>query len=116
MKEEALVSSKDIMQVDLDLNRTFGSHIIFWDYYGVREMKEEALVSSRDITQIDLDVNRTFGSHIMFWDTTGSGEAEGPGGIGLLHDAVENDHLEIVHLLPFDGSDPTLATFSGVMI
>ncbi|CAK7313905.1 hypothetical protein VULLAG_LOCUS17904 [Vulpes lagopus] len=105
MKEEALVSSKDIMQVDLDLNRTFGSHIIFWDYYGVREMKEEALVSSRDITQIDLDVNRTFGSHIMFWDTTGSD-------VWLLHDAVENDHLEIVHLLPFDGSDPTLATFS----
>ena len=35
MKEEALVSSRDITQVDLDVNRTFSSHIIFWDYYGV---------------------------------------------------------------------------------
>ena len=35
MKEEALVSSRDIMQVDLDVNRMFSSHIIFWDYYGV---------------------------------------------------------------------------------
>ena len=33
MKEEDLVSSSDIMQVDLDVNRTFSSHIIFWDYY-----------------------------------------------------------------------------------
>ena len=31
MKEEALVSSRDITQVDLDFNRTFGSHTIFWD-------------------------------------------------------------------------------------
>ena len=31
MKEEALVSSRDITQVDLDVNRTFGSHTIFWD-------------------------------------------------------------------------------------
>ena len=29
MKEEALVSSRDITQVDLDVNRTFGSHIIY---------------------------------------------------------------------------------------
>ena len=34
MKEEDLVS-RDITQVDLDVNRTFSSHIIFWDYYGV---------------------------------------------------------------------------------
>ena len=36
MKEEALVSSGDITQVDLDVNRTFSSHIIFWDYYRIR--------------------------------------------------------------------------------
>ena len=35
MKEEALVSSRDITQVDLDINRTFGSHTMFWDCYGV---------------------------------------------------------------------------------
>ena len=35
MKEEVLVSSRDITQVDLDVNRTLSSHIIFWDYYGV---------------------------------------------------------------------------------
>ena len=35
MKEEDLVSSRDITQVDLDVNRTFSSHIIFWDYYGI---------------------------------------------------------------------------------
>ena len=35
MKEEALVSSRDITQVDLDVNRTFSSHIIFWDYYRI---------------------------------------------------------------------------------
>ena len=35
MKEEALVSSRDITQVDLDDNRMFSSHIIFWDYYGL---------------------------------------------------------------------------------
>ena len=29
MKEEALVSSRDITQVDMDVNRTFGSHIIY---------------------------------------------------------------------------------------
>ena len=29
MKEEALVSSRDITQIDLDVNRTFGSHIIY---------------------------------------------------------------------------------------
>ena len=31
MKEEVLVSSRDITQVDLGVNRTFGSHTIFWD-------------------------------------------------------------------------------------
>ena len=31
MKEEALVSSRDILEVDLDVNRMFGSHTIFWD-------------------------------------------------------------------------------------
>ena len=35
MKEETLVSSRDITQVDLDVNRTFSSHIIFLDYYGI---------------------------------------------------------------------------------
>ena len=35
MKEEDLVSSRDITQVDLDVNRMCSSHIIFWDYYGV---------------------------------------------------------------------------------
>ena len=30
MKEEALVSSRDITQVDLDVNRTFGSHTMIW--------------------------------------------------------------------------------------
>ena len=28
MKEEAVVSSRDITQVDLDVNRTFGSHTV----------------------------------------------------------------------------------------
>ncbi|KAM8929171.1 ubiquitin carboxyl-terminal hydrolase 6-like isoform 2-T2 [Lycaon pictus] len=35
MKEAALVSSRDIMQIDLDVNRTFHSHTMFWDHYGV---------------------------------------------------------------------------------
>ena len=35
MKEEALVSSRDITQIGLDVNRTFGSHTMFWDRYGV---------------------------------------------------------------------------------
>lgn len=30
-----------------------------------------------------------------------------------LHDAVENDHLEVVRLLLSHGADPTLATYSG---
>ena len=30
-----------------------------------------------------------------------------------LHDAVENDHLELVRLLLSYGADPTLATYSG---
>ncbi|CAD7673965.1 unnamed protein product [Nyctereutes procyonoides] len=37
MKEAALVSSWDIMQIDLDVNRTFRSHTMFWDRYGVRQ-------------------------------------------------------------------------------
>ncbi|KAM8959992.1 USP6 N-terminal-like protein isoform 2-T5 [Lycaon pictus] len=35
MKEAALVSSWDIMQINLDVNRTFRSHTMFWDHYGV---------------------------------------------------------------------------------
>ena len=35
MKEEALVSSRDITLGDLDVNRIFSSHVMFWDYYGV---------------------------------------------------------------------------------
>ena len=35
MKAAALVSSRDIMQIDLDVNRTFRSHTMFWDRYGV---------------------------------------------------------------------------------
>ncbi|XP_038441008.1 USP6 N-terminal-like protein isoform X2 [Canis lupus familiaris] len=35
MKEAALVSSRDIMQIDLDVNRMFRSHTMFWDRYGV---------------------------------------------------------------------------------
>ena len=35
MKEEALVSSRDITLGDLDVNRMFSSHVMFWDYYGV---------------------------------------------------------------------------------
>ncbi|XP_038313580.1 USP6 N-terminal-like protein [Canis lupus familiaris] len=35
MKEAALVSSRDIMQIDLDVNCTFRSHTMFWDHYGV---------------------------------------------------------------------------------
>uniref|UniRef100_A0A8I3RRF9 Uncharacterized protein n=2 Tax=Canis lupus familiaris TaxID=9615 RepID=A0A8I3RRF9_CANLF len=37
MKEAALVSSWDIMQINLDVNRTFRSHTMFWDRYGVRQ-------------------------------------------------------------------------------
>ncbi|CAD7687193.1 unnamed protein product [Nyctereutes procyonoides] len=35
MEAAALVSSGDIMQIDLDINRTFRSHTMFWDRYGV---------------------------------------------------------------------------------
>ncbi|XP_077761995.1 uncharacterized protein LOC144318701 [Canis aureus] len=35
MKEAALVSSQDIMQIDLDVSQTFRSHTMFWDRYGV---------------------------------------------------------------------------------
>ena len=35
MKEEALVSSRDITLGDLDVNRIFSSHVMFWDYYGL---------------------------------------------------------------------------------
>ena len=31
-----------------------------------------------------------------------------------IHDAVENDHVEIVRLLVAFGADPTLATYGGV--
>lgn len=31
-----------------------------------------------------------------------------------LHDAVENDHVEIVRLLLSYGADPTIATYSGL--
>ncbi|CAD7669025.1 unnamed protein product [Nyctereutes procyonoides] len=34
MKEAALVSSQHIEQIDLDVNRTFRSHTMFWDRYG----------------------------------------------------------------------------------
>ena len=36
MKEEAQFSSLDIKQIDLDINRTFHNHTIFWDRYRVR--------------------------------------------------------------------------------
>ncbi|CAK7305760.1 USP6 N-terminal-like protein [Vulpes lagopus] len=36
MKEAALVSSRDIMQIDLDGHHMFRSHTMFWDRYGVR--------------------------------------------------------------------------------
>ena len=32
MKEETLVSSRDITLGDLDINRMFSSHVMFWDY------------------------------------------------------------------------------------
>ena len=35
MKEAVLVSSRDIMQIDLDVIRMFRSHTMFWDCYGV---------------------------------------------------------------------------------
>ncbi|XP_032722905.1 uncharacterized protein LOC116873258 [Lontra canadensis] len=35
MKEQAQVFSKDIRQVDLDVNRTFRNHIMFRDRYGI---------------------------------------------------------------------------------
>ncbi|XP_032707095.1 USP6 N-terminal-like protein [Lontra canadensis] len=35
MKEQAQVFSKDIRQIDLDVNRTFRNHIMFRDRYGV---------------------------------------------------------------------------------
>lgn len=31
-----------------------------------------------------------------------------------LHDAVENDHVEVVRLLLSYGADPTIATYSGL--
>lgn len=30
-----------------------------------------------------------------------------------IHDAVENDHLDVVRILLSYGADPTLATYSG---
>ncbi|CAK7315458.1 USP6 N-terminal-like protein [Vulpes lagopus] len=41
MKEAALVSSRDIVQIDLDVNRTFRSHTMFWDRYGVGQFALE---------------------------------------------------------------------------
>ena len=32
MKEETLFSSRDITLGDLDINRMFSSHVMFWDY------------------------------------------------------------------------------------
>ena len=32
MKEATQVSSQDIKQIDLDMNRTFRNHIMFWDH------------------------------------------------------------------------------------
>ncbi|CAK7308914.1 USP6 N-terminal-like protein [Vulpes lagopus] len=43
MKEEALVSSWDITQIDLDVNRTFHSHTMFWDCYGAGADLQRAL-------------------------------------------------------------------------
>ncbi|CAK7294294.1 USP6 N-terminal-like protein [Vulpes lagopus] len=42
MKEAALVSSRDIVQIDLDVNRTFRSHTMFWDHYGVGQFALDA--------------------------------------------------------------------------
>ena len=36
MKEQAQLFSKDIRQIDLDVNRTFRNHVMFWDRYGIR--------------------------------------------------------------------------------
>ncbi|CAK7318455.1 USP6 N-terminal-like protein [Vulpes lagopus] len=32
------VSSRDIKQINLNVNRTFHNHIMFWNYYGVSEV------------------------------------------------------------------------------
>ncbi|CAK7313850.1 Ubiquitin carboxyl-terminal hydrolase 6 [Vulpes lagopus] len=48
MKEAALVSSRDIVQIDLDVNRTFRSHTMFWDRYGVGDNLH--LVSTHGMT------------------------------------------------------------------
>ncbi|XP_077913688.1 USP6 N-terminal-like protein isoform X7 [Halichoerus grypus] len=36
MKEQAQLFSRDIRQIDLDVNRTFRNHVMFRDHYGVR--------------------------------------------------------------------------------
>ncbi|XP_064431984.1 uncharacterized protein LOC123857911 [Mirounga angustirostris] len=37
MKEQAQLFSKDIRQIDLDVNRTFRNHVMVRDHYGVRQ-------------------------------------------------------------------------------
>uniref|UniRef100_A0A9L0K9F6 USP6 N-terminal-like protein n=1 Tax=Equus asinus TaxID=9793 RepID=A0A9L0K9F6_EQUAS len=37
MKEQARLFSRDIKQIDLDVNRTFRNHIMYWDRYGIKQ-------------------------------------------------------------------------------
>uniref|UniRef100_A0A3Q2LET6 Rab-GAP TBC domain-containing protein n=1 Tax=Equus caballus TaxID=9796 RepID=A0A3Q2LET6_HORSE len=37
MKEQARLFSDDIKQIDLDVNRTFRNHIMYWDRYGIKQ-------------------------------------------------------------------------------
>ncbi|XP_070085114.1 USP6 N-terminal-like protein isoform X1 [Equus caballus] len=37
MKEQARLFSDDIKQIDLDVNRTFRDHIMYWDRYGIKQ-------------------------------------------------------------------------------
>ncbi|XP_014651224.1 PREDICTED: USP6 N-terminal-like protein [Ceratotherium simum simum] len=37
LKEQARLFSQDLKQIDLDVNRTFRSHIMFQDHYGIKQ-------------------------------------------------------------------------------
>ncbi|CAK7322317.1 USP6 N-terminal-like protein [Vulpes lagopus] len=73
MKEAALVSSRDIVQIDLDVNRTFRSHTMFWDRYGVGQRALFYVLAAYSVYNTD-------GARV--WTLTDGTTNESPGGEG----------------------------------
>ncbi|XP_046898242.1 USP6 N-terminal-like protein [Hypomesus transpacificus] len=49
MKEQARISSSEIKQIDLDINRTFRNHIMFMDRFGVKQQSLFQVLSAYSV-------------------------------------------------------------------